>query len=407
MLSLMTAAGWQILRTGSVVPVETDDIPFCKPALVGRELDYVRTAFGQHQVGVDGPFARRCQEWIAAHIGVPDVLLTTSCTAALEMAVLLADVGPGDEVIVPSYTFAACANAIALRGAVPVFVDLAADEPHVDPAQVAAAVTTRTKAIIVVHYGGSVCDLAPLLEIAMRHNLVLIEDAAHAFLARRGGRHAATLGHLGAYSFDYQKNITAGEAGALVINDARLVRRAEILHLKGLNRKAFLRGEADQYTWQDLGSGFAPSDIVAAVLLGQLERAVELTESRRRLWARYHAALEPLEQTGMIRRPRIPSDVEHNGHIYHLLLPDLAARDAFMAGMRARGIGVQLHFVPLHSSIPGRRFGRSQGALANTCALAERLVRLPLWHGLEREQERVIGAVKAVLRDRHAGQAGR
>jgi dTDP-4-amino-4,6-dideoxygalactose transaminase len=388
--------------------VEADEIPFCKPAVVGRELDYVCTALSRNQIGVDGPFSRQCQDWIASRTGVPNILLTTSCTTALEMAVLLADVGPGDEVIMPSYTFASCANAVALRGGVPVFVDVQRDQPQLDPEAVAAAVTSRSKAIMAVHYGGNICDIEPLCDIAERHRLILIEDAAHSFLSTRRGRHAATFGHLGAYSFDYQKNISAGEAGALVINDADLMPRAEILHLKGMDRKAFLRGETTQYAWQDLGSSFAPSEIAAAVLLGQFEHADEITRARRALWARYHEAFAPLERAGHVQRPRIAEDVEHNAHIYFLLLPDVAARDRFIAGMKQQGISAAFHFVPLDTSPAGRRFGRAHGSLVNTRSFADRLVRLPLWHGLEPDQARVIEAATALLKpDRRADRAGR
>ncbi len=384
--------------TATIRQAEADEIPFCKPVIAGRELEYVQAAFEAHRIGSDGPFTERCQQWIATRIGVPNVLLTTSCTTALELAVLLAEVGPGDEVIMPSYTFASCAGAVALRGGVPVFVDVRPDQPQLDPAAVAAAVTPRTTAIMAVHYGGDICDIEPLVEISQQHGLKLIEDAAHSFLSTRSGRHAATFGHLGAYSFDYQKNISAGEAGALVINDASLVARAEILRARGTDRSAFLRGDTDRYVWRDLGSAFAPGEITAAVLLGQLERADEITQARRALWLRYHDAFAPLERAGRVIRPPISDGVAHSAHIYYLLLPDAAARDRFIADMKQRGIAAAFHFVPLHSSPAGRRFGRAHGALANTDAIADRLVRLPLWHGLGRDQARVIDAAMALLK---------
>ena len=386
--------------------MEADGIPFCKPAIVGHELDYVRAACDRHQIGIDGPFTRQCQDWIASRTGTPNVLLTTSCTTALEMAVLLADIGPDDEVIMPSYTFASCASVVALRGGVPVFVDVRPDHPQLDAVAVAAAVTPRTRAILAVHYGGSICDVEPLLEIAARHRLVVIEDAAHSFLSTRGGRLAGTFGHIGAFSFDYQKTITAGEAGALVINDKSLIARAEILHAKGTNRNAFLRGEAERYTWQDVGSGFAPSEIAAAVLLAQLKHADDITQARRALWRSYHNAFAPLERAGRLQRPVIADDVAHNAHIYYLLLPDIGARDRFIAGLKASGIAAASHFTPLDASPAGQRLGRLHGSLANTHAFADRLVRLPLWHGLAHDQPRVIETATALLKpDRRAGRA--
>ncbi len=373
-------------------------IPFSQPSIVGNEIEYVREAMRAHQFASDGPFTARCQDWIAKRIGAPSAMLMNSATAALELAAIVAEVNAGDEVIMPAFTFVSCANAVVLRGGIPVFVDIRPDTLNIDSAAVAAAVTPRCKVILVVHYAGVICDMASILKVAAEHSLIVIEDAAHAFLSTLNGRYAGTFGHLGVFSFDHQKNISMGEGGALAINDARFASRAEIIRQKGTNRQALLRGEAARYEWLDLGSNFAPSDIAAAVLLAQLERAQEITDARRAIWARYHSAFAPLEQAGRVQRPTVPAGVQHNAHIYYLLLRTLAERDSFIANMKERGITTPFHFVPLDTSPAGRRFGRARGSLPVTHSSASRLVRLPLWHGMTNEPERVIEAVLAELR---------
>jgi dTDP-4-amino-4,6-dideoxygalactose transaminase len=375
-----------------------DALRFSQPVIVGREYDYVRQALQQGQLSNSGPFTRRCQSWLAAAIKAPTVQLTHSATAALELAALLTEVGPGDEVIMPAFTFVSCANAIALRGAIPVFVDIRSDTLNIDPDEAAGAITSRTRAIVAVHYAGVPCDIAPVMDLAERHSLVVIEDAAQALMASYRGKPAGTLGHLGVFSFHDTKNVMSGEGGALVVNDARFVERAEIAYRYGTDRGAFDRGERSRYEWIDLGSSFAPSEITAAVLLAQLERAEDITKARHGLWARYHEALAPLEASGIARRPVVPDDVQHNAHLYYLLLADQATRDRFIVGMRAAGISAPFHFVPLDASPGGRRYGRAHGDLPTTRSAAQRLVRLPMWFGMERVQDRVIEAVLTLLK---------
>jgi dTDP-4-amino-4,6-dideoxygalactose transaminase len=367
-------------------------IRYSKPVISGRDAEYVREALEQGQIGSHGPFTLRCQQWLMSRLGVPDVRLTHSATAALELAALLTEIGPGDEVVMPSFTFVSCANAVALRGATPVFVDIRADTLNIDPAAAAAAITDKTRALIVVHYAGIPCDMTAIAALADRHGLIVIEDAAQAMLSSYDGRPAGTLGHLGVFSFHETKNVMSGEGGALIVNDSRFTQRAEVAHRYGTDRSAFDRGERQRYEWINLGSSFAPNEITAALLLAQLERADEITERRHRMWSRYHSAFAELESAGIARRPVIPDRVRHNAHLYYLLLNDEAARDLFIAQMRAADISTPFHFVPLDSSPGGRRYGRTSGSLANTRIAAARLVRLPLWIGLEDQQDRVIAA---------------
>ncbi len=372
-------------------------IRFSQPVMAARELDYLREALGQGQLSSDGPFTQRCQSWLATALNTPHVHLTHSATAALELAALLTDVGSGDEVIMPAYTFVSCANAIALRRATPVFVDIRPDTVNIDPDQVASAITTRTRAIIAVHYAGVPCEMEPIMTLAERHGLIVIEDAAQALLASYRGKPAGTLGHFGVFSFHDTKNVISGEGGAIVINDTRFAARAEIVGRYGTDRRAFDRGERQRYTWLDLGSSFAPSEVIAAILLAQLERAEAITRVRHALWARYHSAFAGLESDGIVRRPVIPDDVVHNAHIYYLLLNDQAERDRFIAGMQGAGITTPFHFVPLDNSPGGRRYARAHGDLPVTHAVAERLVRLPLWFGMEPVQDQVIGTALGTL----------
>jgi dTDP-4-amino-4,6-dideoxygalactose transaminase len=375
-----------------------DAIRFSQPAVVGREHQYVREALEQGHLSNNGPFTRRCQAWLTAKFNVSPAYLTHSATAALELSALLADFGPGDEVLLPSFTFVSCANAIALRGATPVFVDVRPDTLNIDLNHVASAITPRTRAVVAVHYAGVPCDMAPLLALAEQHGLVVIEDAAQALMSSYRGRPAGTLGHLGVFSFHDTKNVISGEGGAMLVNDARFVKRAEVAYRYGTDRGAFDRGERQRYEWIDLGSSFAPNEITAAVLLAQLECAQEITNARHAMWARYHDAFAGLEAAGIARRPVVPDDVQHNAHLYYLLLNDQATRDRFIAAMREAGISAPFHFVPLDDSPGGRRYGRVHGDLPSTHSAAQRLVRLPLWHGMERVQERIIETVLAVLK---------
>jgi dTDP-4-amino-4,6-dideoxygalactose transaminase len=372
-------------------------IPFNKPFLTGRELDYIRQAHEAHHLSGDGAFTRRCSEWLARSTGAHLALLTHSCTAALEMAAILAQVGPGDEVIMPSFTFVSTANAFVLRGAIPVFVDVRPDTLNIDESRIEAAITRRTKAIVVVHYAGVACEMDAITRIARRHRLMLIEDAAQALGASYRGRPLGSFGELAALSFHETKNLISGEGGALLVNAPELAARAEMVREKGTNRSAFFRGEVDKYTWVDVGSSFLPSDIIAAFLWAQLEQAEAITERRRALWQRYHEAFADLEQTGRATRPVVPEHASANAHGYFLLLADLASRQRFIDTLRPQGVHCVFHYVPLHSSPAGRKLGRASGKLPVTDSVAERLVRLPLWIGLEAHQDYVIDRCRRAL----------
>ena len=367
-------------------------IPFNKPYLTGREAGHIADAL-QGQLSGDGSFTKRCHAWLVEQTGCPKALLTHSCTAALEMSALLADVGPGDEVIMPSFTFVSTANAFALRGATPVFVDIRPDTLNLDETLLEAAITPRTKAIVPVHYAGVACEMDTIMALAARHRLLVIEDDAQGLMARYRGRPLGSFGHLATLSFHETKNIVAGEGGALLINDSRFADRAEIIREKGTNRSAFFRGQVDKYSWVDIGSSYLPGELVAAFLLAQLEDAVSITQRRLALWQQYHEAFAELERLGRVRRPIVPAHCEHNAHLYYLLFEDLAARSRFIDGMRDLQIDTVFHYVPLHSAPVGRRLGRVSGELPQTQSLSDRLVRLPLWPGLEPQQERVIDAV--------------
>lgn len=365
-------------------------IPFNKCVHGDKELHYIRAALESDKISGDGEFGRKCQEWLEKSVGSQKALLTPSCTAALEMAALLAGIQPGDEVIMPSYTFVSTANAFVLRGAIPVFVDIRADTLNIDEAQIEDAITPRTRAIVPVHYAGVGCEMSPILEIARRYGLLVIEDAAQGIMATHEGRALGSMGALGAFSFHETKNIVSGEGGALLINDPAFVERAEIIREKGTNRGKFFRGQVDKYTWVDLGSSYLSTEIVAAFLLAQLESAQEITAHRLAIWQRYHEAFESLEQSGRLQRPLVPDCCRHNAHIYYLLMRDLEDRTSFIEAMRGVGIQCVFHYVPLHSSPYGKRSGRVFRNLSVTDDLSDRLVRLPLWVGLEASQSSVI-----------------
>ena len=373
-------------------------VPFNRPFCTGRELDYLREALASHHLSGDGPFARRCSTWLERQTGSRKALLTHSCTGALEMAALLAGVGPGDEVILPSFTFASTANAFALRGAVPVFVDIDERTLNVSPAEVRKGITAKTRALVAVHYAGVGCDMDEIMAIAGENRLVVVEDAAHGILARYRGRPLGGIGHLGALSFHETKNLMAGEGGALLVNDPALVERAEIVHDKGTNRSQFFRGEVDRYTWVDLGSSFLPSELTAAFLWAQFEEAEEIQKRRLGIWSEYHERLDDLERAGRLRRPVVPPDREGNGHLYYVLVADLAERTRVLERLKGAGIQAIFHYVPLHSSPAGRRFGRAVGRLSTTESVGDRLIRLPLWVGMgEPEIDHVVRGVRQAL----------
>ncbi len=371
-------------------------IPFNRPYLTGKELNYIADANQRSQLAGDGYYTKRCSEWLEQNTGVKKALLTHSCTAALEMAAMLADIKPGDEVIMPSYTFVSTANAFVLRGGVPVFVDMRADTLNIDETQIEAAITPRTRAIVPVHYAGVACEMDTIMEIANRHNLLVIEDAAQGVLARYKGRALGSIGHFGAHSFHETKNVISGEGGALLVNDPSLIARAEIVREKGTNRSQFTRGKVDKYAWVDVGSSYLPGEIIAAFLWAQLEEAEQIKSSRLSLWARYHKAFEAPESVGLVR-PSIPNTCQHGGHLYYLLLKDAKARDSFIKRMHQRGVNCVFHYVPLHSSPAGRRYGRAVGDMVITNSVADRLVRLPMWVGLESRQHEVIEAAIKIL----------
>ncbi|PHV07828.1 dTDP-4-amino-4,6-dideoxygalactose transaminase [Janthinobacterium sp. BJB412] len=372
-------------------------IPFNKPFMTGRELWYIAQAHTAGHLSGDGGFTKRCHAWLEQRTGARRALLTHSCTAALEMAALLAEVGPGDEVIMPSYTFVSTANAFVMRGAVPVFVDIRADTLNIDETKIEAAITARTKVILPVHYAGVACEMDTIMDIARRHKLIVVEDAAQGIMSSYKGRPLGSIGHLGAYSFHETKNIIAGEGGALLVNDALFAERAEIIREKGTNRGQFFRGQVDKYTWVDIGSSYLPGEVIAAFLWAQMEEADAITARRLALWDRYHAALAPFEAAGRLRRPVLPEGCAHNAHMYYILLESLEQRSAVIAHMKAQGVNTVFHYVPLHSAPAGLRLSRVHGEQDNTDRLSDRLLRLPLWVGLEDQQDTVIAALDAAL----------
>ncbi|MDH3232379.1 MAG: dTDP-4-amino-4,6-dideoxygalactose transaminase [Alphaproteobacteria bacterium] len=369
----------------------TRKIPFTKPTLTGKEAAYVNEVIESGKLTGGGRFLKDCEAWLQAQTGCPRVLLTTSCTHALEISALLSGVGPGDEVIMPSFTFVSTANAFALRGAVPVFIDNRADTLNIDETKIEAAITPRTKAIVPVHYAGISCDMDAIMAIAKAHKLMVVEDSAQGLCASYKGKALGTIGATGTFSFHETKNVVAGEGGALMINDPELVERAQNIREKGTNRRQFLLGQVDKYTWVDVGSAFLPSELMAAFLLGQLEGAETLTASRLRLWNRYHDAFADLEASEHLRRPIVPEDCVHNAHIYYVLLPSRAARDAALKALGEAGIGASFHFVPLESAPAGQKYSRTAGSLETTENTSGRLLRLPLYADMpDDDQDHVI-----------------
>ena len=377
----------------------SDYIPFNQPYSTGNEIAYAAETQRNYHLSGDGPFTKRCHRWIEEQTGCTKALLTPSCTSALDMAALLLDIKSGDEVIVPSYTFVSTANAFVLRGAVPVFVDIREDTLNLDVRLIEAAITTRTRAIVPVHYAGVACEMDAIVAIARRHDLPIVEDAAQGIMAGYKNRALGAIGDLGTFSFHETKNVTSGEGGSLLVRDADLVQRAEIIREKGTDRGRFYRGEVDKYTWQDLGSSFLPNEMTAAFLWAQLEQAQRITSERIAIWLRYHEMLKPLEQRGLLRRPILPAECQHNGHMYYILLAPEIDRQQVLDGLKQNGIGAVFHYVPLHSSPAGMRYGRAHGDLALTTSLSQRLVRLPMWFGLsEAQQQRVCEVLATLLR---------
>lgn len=379
-------------------------IPFNQPCVVGTETDYLQQAMARKQLSGGGEFTRLCEQWFEQRFGTAKALLTPSCTAALEMVALLLDIQPGDEVIMPSYTFVSTANAFVLRGAKIVFVDVRPDTMNLDESCIEAAITPKTKAIVVVHYAGVACEMEAIMAIAEKYGLYVVEDAAQGVMSAYNGKMLGTIGHLGCYSFHETKNYTSGgEGGALLINDPKFIERAEIIREKGTNRSQFFRGEVDKYTWRDLGSSYLMSDLQAAYLYAQLESAEQIHQRRIQLWQRYFDAFQALSTQNLVKLPQIPTACSHNAHLFFLKLRDIAQRTALIAFLRERGILSVFHYVPLHSSPAGQKFGRFVGEDRFTTAESEKLVRLPLFYNLsDAEQNKVIAAVHQFFdEDRH------
>jgi dTDP-4-amino-4,6-dideoxygalactose transaminase len=366
------------------------NIPFNKPYMTGKELGYISQAHARGHLAGDGAFTKQCNAWLEHRIGSRKALLTHSCTAALEMAAMLVDLQPGDEVIMPSFTFVSTANAFVLRGGVPVFVDIRPDTLNIDETKIDAAVTARTRVIVVVHYAGVGCAMDAIMEAARKHNLLVIEDAAQGIMSAYKGHPLGAIGHLATVSFHETKNIISGEGGALLVNAEQFMERAEIIREKGTNRSQFFRGQVDKYTWVDLGSSYLPGEITGAFLWAQMEEAEAITKRRLQMWETYHQGLAPLEELGKIRRPIVPADCRHNAHMYYILLPDLRRRTEFIARLKENDIGAVFHYVPLHDSPMGIKHGRTAGELPVTREMSDRLVRLPLWLGLEEHLEDTI-----------------
>lgn len=366
-------------------------IPFNKPFTIGAELDYITDAVKRGHLSGDGHYTKLCHRWLEEKLGAKRALLTHSCTAALEMAAILCDIQPGDEVIMPSYTFVSTANAFVLRGGVPVFVDIRRDTLNLDETLIEAAITAKTKAIVPVHYAGVACEMDTIMAIARRHKLLAVEDAAQAVLSEYRGRRPGAIGDMGCLSFHETKNVISGEGGALLINNPALAERAEIIREKGTNRSKFFRGEVDKYTWVDIGSSFLPSELIGAFLWAQFEHAEAIIARRRQICTIYREALQDLADEGLLSLPQVePEGVAGNGHMFYLFTRTAGERAPLLAHLKAAGVHAVFHYVPLHSSPAGRRFGRSAGTLAVTDDLAERLLRLPLYFNLGDDEARVI-----------------
>ena len=376
-------------------------ISFNVPPHVGQEEKYVMEAIANHKICGDGPFCKKCSSWLEEQSGSEKVLLTTSCTHATEMAAILSDIKPGDEVIMPSYTFVSTADAFVLRGARVVFVDIRPDTMNIDETLIEEAITPKTKAIVPVHYAGVSCEMDTIMDIARRHNLLVIEDAAQGVMSSYKGKTLGTIGDFGCYSFHETKNYSMGEGGALLIKNPDYIERAEIIREKGTNRSKFFRGQIDKYTWVDAGSSYLPSELNAAYLWGQLEMADEVYADRMNSWDLYYKLLTPLAEQGRIGLPVIPEGCKHNAHMFYIKAKDLEERSALIEYLKSCGIGAVFHYIPLHSAPAGRRFGEFHGEDKYTTKESERLVRLPMYYGLKPEDvEFVVEKVEDFMKSR-------
>ena len=365
--------------------------PFNKPLNLFSYVDLLPLKNSNHFSG-NGSFTSNCHDWLENNIKCKKALLAHSCTAALEMSALLLDIKPGDEIIMPSYTFVSTANAFALRGGVPVFIDIRPDTLNIDENLIEGAITTKTKAIVVVHYAGVACEMNTILEIASKYKIPVIEDAAQGIMAKYNGSPLGSIGTFGCLSFHETKNIHCGEGGALLINDKKYIERAEIIREKGTNRSQFFRGQVDKYRWVDIGSSYLPGELTAAFLAAQLEHAEEITQKRLDIWNKYHEIFQDLEKIEKVRRPIIPKECEHNGHIYYLVLNKRYNRDRVLKKMNELGVNAVFHYQPLHSSPAGKKYGKHSSPLPVTDDINERIIRLPLWIGLD-QNERVLDAL--------------
>ena len=375
-------------------------IPFNKPFLTGKEIAFITEAHERGQLAGDGFFTKKCNEWLEAQTGSHKALLTHSCTAALEMSAILADIQPGDEVIMPSYTFVSTANAFVLRGGMPVFVDIRNDTLNINESLIECAITSRTKAIVVVHYAGVACNMNKIMDIARRHSLLVIEDAAQALMSSYQGLPLGSIGDFGCFSFHETKNIISGEGGALIINNPEFVEKAEIIREKGTNRTQFFRGTVDKYTWVDKGSSFLPGELIAAFLFAQMTQATEITRRRLNIWSKYYDffASDDFPQCSMfIDLPVVPSNCIHNAHMFYLLLPNRQKRDCFISELKNRGVSSVFHYVPLHSSPFFTEYSSGSPLLPVTDDVSSRIVRLPLWCGLEEFQDQIFDACRSTL----------
>lgn len=365
-------------------------ISFNVPPFVGKEKEYVMQAIDSHKISGDGAFTKKCSEWLEKQTGSPRVLLTTSCTHATEMAAILADIQSGDEVIMPSYTFVSTADAFVLRGAKVVFVDIRPDTMNIDETLIEDAITDKTKAIVPVHYAGVACEMDTIMDIAIRHNLCVIEDAAQGVMSTYKGRALGTIGDYGCFSFHETKNYSMGEGGALLIKNEDMIEEAEIIREKGTNRSKFFRGQIDKYTWVNAGSSYLPSELNAAYLYAELEVAEEINQNRRTSWNRYYQLLTPLAEQGRIELPYIPDECEHNGHMFYIKCKDIEERSALIQYLKEKDIMAVFHYIPLHSAPAGRKFGRFSGEDRFTTKESERLLRLPMYYGLEMNHQEII-----------------
>jgi dTDP-4-amino-4,6-dideoxygalactose transaminase len=376
----------------------SENTPFNFPFMTGKELYYIAEAHFHGVLAGDGPFTKKCHEWLEERTGCQKALLTHSCTAALEMSALLIDIKAGDEIIMPSYTFVSTANAFVLRGGIPVFVDIREDTLNIDERLIEAAITTKTRAIVPVHYAGVACEMDTIMAIAKKYDLKVVEDAAQGVMSSYKGRPLGSIGDLGAFSFHETKNVISGEGGAILINDPALTLRAEIIREKGTDRSKFSRGEVDKYTWQEVGSSFLPGELIAAFLWAQLEEAERITRERLASWQHYHELLKNLELKGVLRRPIIPDDCRHNAHMYYVLLSDGVDRKVVLDELKQNEISSVFHYIPLHSSPAGQRYGKVSGQMSVTDRQSDRLIRLPIWVGItQAQQHRVVEVLTSAL----------